>query len=85
MILDMQGPEIRTGMLVTGKNEKNTTRRWAKIVLVNEDIVGDKEKYQYLIKELYNDVKPGAKVLIDDGAIELVVDEIVRKKTLYVL
>ena len=22
MILDMQGPEIRTGMLVTGKNEK---------------------------------------------------------------
>ena len=30
-------------------------------------------------KELYKDVKPGSKVLIDDGAIELVVDEIAGK------
>ncbi len=31
LLLDMQGPEIRTGMLVTGKNEKNQIRRWSKI------------------------------------------------------
>ena len=79
LLLDMQGPEIRTGMLVTGKNEKIKLEDGQKFTLVNEDIVGDKDKVSVSYKELYNDVKPGAKVLIDDGAIELVVDEIVNK------
>ena len=79
MILDMQGPEIRTGMLVTGKNEKIQLEDGQKFVLVNEDIVGDKDKVSVTYKELYKDVKPGSKVLIDDGAIELVVDKIVDK------
>ena len=79
MIVDMQGPEIRTGMLVTGKNEKIQLEDGQKFTLVNEDIVGDKDKVTVTYKELYKDVKPGAKVLIDDGAIELVVDEIVGK------
>ena len=79
MILDMQGPEIRTGMLVTGINEKIPLEDGQKFVLVNEDIIGDKERVSVSYKGLYNDVKPGAKILIDDGAIELVVDEIVDK------
>ena len=79
LLLDMQGPEIRTGMLVTGKNEKITLEDGQKFTLVNEDILGDKEKVSISYKELYKDLKVGAKVLIDDGAIELVVDEIVGK------
>ncbi len=79
MILDMQGPEIRTGMLVTGKNEKIQLEDGQKFVLVNEDIIGDKDRVSVSYKNLYQDVKPGAKILIDDGAIELVVDEIVDK------
>ena len=79
LLLDMQGPEIRTGMLVTGKNEKIQLEDGQKFTLVNEDIVGDKDKVSVSYKQLYQDVKPGAKVLIDDGAIELVVDEIVDK------
>ncbi len=79
LLLDMQGPEIRTGMLVTGKNEKIQLEDGQKFTLVNEDIVGDKDKVSVSYKELYNDIKVGAKVLIDDGAIELVVDEIVGK------
>ncbi len=79
LLLDMQGPEIRTGMLVTGKNEKIKLEDGQKFTLVNEDIVGDKDKVSVTYKGLYNDVKPGAKILIDDGAIELVVDEIVNK------
>ena len=75
----MQGPEIRTGMLVTGKNEKIKLEDGQKFTLVNEDIVGDKDKVSVTYKELYKDVKPGSKVLIDDGAIELVVDEIAGK------
>ncbi len=79
LILDMQGPEIRTGMLVTGKNEKIKLEDGQKFILVNEDIIGDKDRVSVSYKELYKDVKPGSKVLIDDGAIELVVDEIVGK------
>ncbi len=79
LILDMQGPEIRTGMLVTGKNEKIKLEDGQKFTLVNDDIVGDKDKVSVTYKELYKDVKQGSKVLIDDGAIELVVDEIVNK------
>ncbi len=79
MILDMQGPEIRTGMLVTGKNEKIPLEDGQKFVLVNEDIIGDKDKVSVTYKNLYKDVQPGTKILIDDGAIELRVDEIVDK------
>lgn len=79
LLLDMQGPEIRTGMLVTGKNDKIKLEDGQKFTLVNEDIIGDKDKVSVSYKELYKDLKPGAKVLIDDGAIELVVDEIVGK------
>lgn len=79
LLLDMQGPEIRTGMLVTGKNEKIKLEDGQKFTLVNEDVLGDKDKVSVTYKELYKDVKPGSKVLIDDGAIELVVDEIVDK------
>lgn len=79
MILDMQGPEIRTGMLVTGKNEKIQIEDGQDFVFVNEDIIGDKDRVSVSYKELYKDVKPGTKVLIDDGAIELVVDKIVDK------
>jgi len=79
LLLDMQGPEIRTGMLVTGKNEKIKLEDGQKFTLVNEEIIGDKDRVSVSYKELYKDVKPGSKVLIDDGAIELVVDEIVGK------
>ena len=79
LLLDMQGPEIRTGMLVTGKNEKIKLEDGQKFTLVNEDIVGDKDKVSVTYKNLYQDIKVGAKVLIDDGAIELVVDAIEGK------
>ena len=79
MLLDMKGPEIRTGMLYTGKNTKIQLNDGQKFTLVNEDIIGNEEKVSVTYKELYKDVKPGTKILIDDGAIELKVDEIVEK------
>ena len=79
MILDMKGPEIRTGMLYTGKTEKITLVDGQKFILANEDLEGNEEKVSITYKELYKDVEPGTKILIDDGAIELRVDEIVEK------
>jgi len=79
MILDMKGPEIRTGMLYTGKTEKIKLEDNQRFMIVNEDIIGNEEKITVSYKELYQDVEVGAKILIDDGAIELRVDEIVNK------
>ena len=79
LLLDMKGPEIRTGMLYTGKNTKIKLQDGQKFTLVNEDITGDEEKVSVTYKGLYNDVKPGTKILIDDGAIELKVDEVKGK------
>lgn len=79
LLLDMKGPEIRTGMLYTGKNTKIQLKDGQKFTLVNEDITGDEEKVSVTYKELYKDVKEGTKILIDDGAIELKVDEVVGK------
>ena len=79
MLLDMKGPEIRTGMLYTGKNKKIQLKDGQKFTLVNDDIEGNEEKVSVTYKELYKDVVPGTKILIDDGAIELKVDEVVGK------
>lgn len=79
LLLDMKGPEIRTGMLYTGKNDKINIEDGQKFTLVNEDITGDEQKVSVSYKELYKDVEVGTKILIDDGAIELKVDEIVGK------
>ena len=76
LILDMQGPEIRTGMLETGKTSKVQLEDGQKFVLVNDDIIGNKDRVSVSYKDLYKDVNIGAKVLIDDGAVELKVDKI---------
>ncbi len=78
LLLDMQGPEIRTGKIETG-NDKIQLEDGQKFTFINEDIIGNKDRVSISYKELYKDVKPGARVLVDDGAIELVVDEIVDK------
>ena len=79
LILDMKGPEIRTGMLYTGKTEKIELKDNQKFTLFNKDITGNEEGVSITYKKLYKDVEPGAKILIDDGAIELRVDEIAGK------
>ena len=79
LLLDMQGPEVRTGMLVTGKNEKVELVDGQEFVLVNEDIIGDNTRVSVTYKDLYKDVTPGTKILIDDGSIELTVQEIIDK------
>jgi pyruvate kinase len=79
MILDMKGPEIRTGMLYTGKSEKIQIQDGQKFKLLNEDVIGNEEGVSVSYKDLYKDVVPGTKILIDDGAIELKVDEVVGK------
>ena len=71
-LLDTQGPEIRTGVLVENPVVLKADEEFT---LVNEEIVGDATRVTVTYKELYNDVKPGTTILIDDGKIEL---EVIR-------
>ena len=47
--------------------------------LVNEEILGDNEKVSVTYKELYKDVEIGRTILVNDGTIELRVEEIKDK------
>ena len=62
-----------------GKNEKVELVDGQEFVLVNEDIIGDNTRVSVTYKDLYKDVTPGTKILIDDGSIELTVQEIIDK------
>jgi len=75
-LLDTQGPEIRTGMLV---QNPVVLKAEEEFVLVNEDIIGDSSRVSVTYKDLYKDVKPGTIILIDDGKIEIEVTRIEGK------
>lgn len=79
LLLDMQGPEVRIGKI---KDAPITLEDGDKFILVNDDIEGDQTKVSVTYKELYKDVKPGTTILIDDGALELEVEEI-KDKDIY--
>mgnify|MGYP005772048447 FL=1 len=73
MLLDTKGPEIRIGKFATGEaylNEGDT------FTLLNEDIDGDNTKVSVTYKNLYNEVTPGTRILINDGLIEVIVEKI---------
>ena len=75
LLLDTKGPEIRTGKLESG-DEKVTINEGQEFTFVHEDIIGNETKTTISYKNLYQDVKPGAKILVDDGAIEFEVVEV---------
>lgn len=76
LLLDTQGPEIRTGKLEQAPVVLNADDIFT---LVNEDIIGDNSKTSVSYKDLYKDINVGAVILIDDGKIELEAIEIKGK------
>lgn len=81
LALDTKGPEIRTGKLESG-DEKVTIEEGQEFVFVHDDIIGNNTKATVSYKNLYQDVKPGSTILVDDGAIEFEVKEI-KDKDIY--
>ena len=74
MLLDTKGPEIRTKRLKDGK--KVMLQTGSKFILTTGDYVGDENKVAITYDMLYKDVKKGGKILIDDGLIELEIEDI---------
>lgn len=70
ILLDTKGPEIRTGIFENGgchfsKGDKVTIKR--------EDVIGTKESFTLLCKEVFDDISKGDTILIDDGKMNLTV------------
>lgn len=73
IMLDTKGPEVRLGKFVNGKEELINGQSFT---LTTKDILGDSTISSISYKELPEEVKPGTKILIADGLIELSVVEI---------
>ncbi len=72
-LLDTKGPEIRTG-LFDGEVKYVELAAGDKLILTIEEIMGGKEKVSISYPGFINDVKIGDRVLVDDGLIELIVE-----------
>jgi len=68
-LADLQGPKIRLGRFADGPVTWATGER---IRITVEDIEGDHDRVSTTYKELANDVKPGDRLLVDDGNVALV-------------
>jgi pyruvate kinase len=69
-ILDTKGPEIRTGKFAESAVEM---QKGANVIITMNDEVGDAGRFSVSYKDLYREVKPGNKILIDDGLVEMMV------------
>jgi pyruvate kinase len=70
---DLRGPRIRVGEMEGGSIE---LQRGNKAILTSEKVIGSPEKFAVSFKGLCRDVVGGSILLLDDGNIELQVNEI---------
>ncbi|AKU16760.1 pyruvate kinase [Luteipulveratus mongoliensis] len=68
ILVDLQGPKIRTGTFAKGPIKIAPGDRFTITV---DDIEGDQDRVSTTYKGLPGDVKPGDRLLIDDGKVEL--------------
>lgn len=76
ILLDTKGPEIRTGTFKDGQAELvqgNT------VYISMNEVEGTAERFSITYPGLIDDVQVGSKILLDDGLIELQVEEIDRQ------
>ncbi|MDO3681441.1 pyruvate kinase [Paenibacillus ehimensis] len=73
IMIDIKGPEIRTGKLLEASY---TLKQNEQVVLTTEPVLGDGRRIPVSYPDLPKDVSVGTSILIDDGLIELKVEEI---------
>jgi pyruvate kinase len=76
VLIDLSGPKIRTRQLKDGKPVTLTAGDL--FVLTTQDVVGDEKRVATNYPDLAHVVEPGTRLLLDDGAIELVVESTTR-------
>ncbi|MBI4041403.1 MAG: pyruvate kinase [Deltaproteobacteria bacterium] len=77
ILQDLQGPKIRIGEL---KKATITLKKGQKIMVTTQNIHGDEKKISIPYEPLPNLMDKGNRILIDDGLIELAVEDISGKE-----
>ena len=75
ILLDTKGPEVRTGLLENGEKVHFETGDKT-IITTDDNVTGNHDRFSLDFKNLPNEVKPGDRILIDDGLLEFDVDKI---------
>lgn len=70
LLQDLQGPKIRTGNI---ESDSVILDQGQSLVLTTKKILGTKKKISVDYADLPHSVKPGGRILLDDGNLELVV------------
>ncbi len=73
-LLDTKGPEIRIGTFKD--NKKVNLKEGQTFILTTRDVEGDETQVSISYPNLIYDIEIGNKILIDDGLIETVVEEV---------
>ncbi len=79
ILADLQGPKLRTGLM---QNNGIDLVEGKSICVTCEEVIGTKEIFSVTYEKLASDLKAGEFILIDDGKIELQVEEILDIKTI---
>ena len=75
IMIDTKGPEVRVGKIINGSV---TLKRGSKVIITSEDVEGDTTRFQITPKQVFNDLRRGAYLLIDDGKLKI---NILEKKS----
>jgi len=79
ILADMQGPKIRIGKFVTGKTQLKPGQHFIIDAAMDLD-AGTDERVGITYKELVGDVKPGDRLLLNDGLIVMDTDAIIGQE-----
>ena len=75
ILADLQGPKIRLGKFGAGPVVWEAGER---VVITTEDVLGDHDRVSTTYSNLADDVRPGDRLLIDDGNVALTVVNVGR-------
>ena len=73
LLADTKGPEIRLDVFEGGKAELKTGSTFT---LTSDTVIGDASRASVSYENLPGEVSPGARILLDDGLIELIVESV---------
>ncbi len=73
VLADLQGPKIRLGRFADGPVEWATGER---VRITVEDVEGTHDRVSTTYKQLADDVRPGDRLLVDDGNVALIAVEV---------
>ena len=78
IILDIKGPKIRTHNFINDGVDLKEGQDFT--FICGDEILGDTEKCSISYTDLYKDVKIGGEILVDDGLLRFIIEDVVGNK-----